>query len=246
MRTRTILGAGAGVAAGGVLLGWPAWSTVAWLRYGRAASERPRDPLLDRFLPVYEVGESHAIRVRAPAQLTYAVAKSIGLERSAITRAIFRWRERLMRAERAPWPSGGIADQLLSTGWGILAERPGREIVFGAVTQPWRGNVQFRALAPDEFTTFDEPDYVKIVTTLSVEPRGAEASIFHTRTRAAATDAASRAHFRRYWAAFSPGILLIRRALVRVVKRETERRYRANRSPRVLPEAYRSPAWVAR
>lgn len=246
MQARTILGAGAGVAAGGMILGWPAWSTLAWLRYGRGTSADQRDPLLDRYLPTYEVAESHAIRVSAPASLTYAVAKSVGLQASAVTRAIFRWRERLMRAEHAPWPPGGAVDQMLAAGWGILTERPGREIVLGAVTQPWRGNVRFRALAPDDFVAFHRPGYVKIVTTLSVESRDATTSIFHTRTRAAATDASARALFRRYWAAFSPGILVIRLALIRVVKREAERRQRANRSPRVLPAAYRDASWAAR
>jgi len=33
-------------------------------------------------------------------------------------------------------------------GWGVLAEVPGREIVMGAVTQPWMANVVFRALPP--------------------------------------------------------------------------------------------------
>jgi hypothetical protein len=41
-----------------------------------------------------------------------------------------------------------------------------------------------------------------------------------------ATDPVSRARFRRYWAALSPGILLIRREALRLVKAEAERRPR--------------------
>ena len=50
-------------------------------------------------------------------------------------------------------------------GWGELAEDPGREIVFGAVTQPWVPAPVFRSLALGEFAKFQQPGFVKIVST---------------------------------------------------------------------------------
>ena len=50
---------------------------------------------------------------------------------------------------------------------------------------------------------------------------------FATETRAAATDEASRAKFRRYWRFAGPGILLIRKLLLPAVRREAERRAKA-------------------
>jgi hypothetical protein len=44
-----------------------------------------------------------------------------------------------------------------SIGWGVLAEVPGHEMVMGAVTQPWQGDVVFRSIEADRFT-FEEPD----------------------------------------------------------------------------------------
>jgi hypothetical protein len=66
-----------------------------------------------------------------------------------------------------------------------------------------------------------------IVWTLAVEPLGPDASVFRTETRVATIDAASRERFRRYWAVFSAGSLLVRRELSRLVKGEAERRIRA-------------------
>jgi hypothetical protein len=66
---------------------------------------------------------------------------------------------------------------------GVLAEVPEREIVVGAVTRPWEPNVTFRAVPPDEFAAFREPDYVKIVWTLRADPIGAAESIYRTETR---------------------------------------------------------------
>jgi hypothetical protein len=99
-----------------------------------------------------------------------------------------------------------------------------REIVVGAVTQPWMANVVFRALPPDRFREFREPGYVKIVWTLRVDPVGASQSMFRTETRVATTDATARRRFRWYWTRFSPGIVLIRRLMLGNLKKEAERR----------------------
>jgi hypothetical protein len=65
---------------------------------------------------------------------------------------------------------------------------------------------------------------VKIAWNLRVDPIGANASIFRTETRAAATDPAARAKFRRYWSFLSPGIILIRWASLKPMRAEAERR----------------------
>jgi hypothetical protein len=162
--------------------------------------------------------------VAAPADLTWAAAQDLDFRDSALVRAIFRGRELLMRAGRSAREEGGtFLQQVQALGWRRLAEEPGRELVLGAVTRPWEANVVFRGLEPDEFRTFAEPDYVKIVWSLAVEPAGAR-SVFSTETRVATTDAAARRKFRGYWALMSPGILMIRRESLRLVRREAERR----------------------
>jgi hypothetical protein len=109
-------------------------------------------------------------------------------------------------------------------GWGVLAEIPGREIVLGVVTQPWMANVMFRALPADEFAAFHEPGFVKIVWTLRADPIGASESVFRTETRVASTDPTARAKLRWYWSFFSPGIVLVRRMSLRLLRTEGERR----------------------
>jgi hypothetical protein len=127
---------------------------------------------------------------------------------------------------RDPIPRSLLA-QVRAVGWGVLAEVPGREIVMGAVTQPWKADVVFRALPPDRFAAFDEPDFVKIAFTLRSDPVGDAESIFRTETRATTTDAGARAKFRRYWSMVSPGIILIRWLSLGPVRAEAERRHRS-------------------
>jgi hypothetical protein len=203
------------------------YAGVTWLRYGRPAHARSRDldPLLDRFMPVYDIVERHHIGVAAPADVTFAAACEIDMQRSPIIRAIFRAREVILGSEpdTAARPHGLLAWSK-SLGWGVLAETPDREIVMGAVTQPWKANVLFRPLSPDAFTTFNEPGFVKIAWTLRADATGSTESVFRTETRAVATDVMARTRFRRYWSLLSPGIIVIRRMMLQPLKAEAERR----------------------
>jgi hypothetical protein len=230
-KTAGVMGAGAGAVA---LLGL-GYAGVTWYRYGKVTRGGPRDPLVDRFIPKYEVREVHQTRVAAPAEVTFTVARDLDLRRSTIVRAMFTGRELLMGGERSKGEHApGFLAEVLALGWCILAEEPGRELVIGAVTQPWKASVEFLGLLPDAFAAFKEPGYAKIVWTLAVKPLGEKASLFRTETRVVTTDPESRSRFRRYWSVFSPGILLIRYETLRLVRREAERV--ANAEPTAVPE----------
>ena len=189
---------------------------------------------LDPFMPAYDVAERHEIAVAAPADITMAAARDMDIYRSPLVRAIFAIRTLPARLRGAPSREpASLLSETLALGWRVLADQPGRAIVVGAVTQPWHADVKFRGLAPDAFVAFAEPGYAKIAWTLEAIPLGPSTSRFRTETRVSTTDARSHRLFRRYWAVFSPGILLIRRASLRLVKTEAERRYRWSGQPSV-------------
>lgn len=178
-------------------------------------------------MPAYEIAERHHIHVAAPAGMTLAVAGELDLQASPIVRTIIRAREVVLGAtagaQRHP---RGLLAEVEALGWGVLANVPGREVVVGAVTRPWEAEVTFRAVPPAEFARFSEPGYVKIAWTIRADEIDAGESVFRTETRAIATDAWARKKFRCYWSFFSPGIIVIRWALLTPVKREAERRAR--------------------
>jgi hypothetical protein len=223
LRSRTGQALAAG-AAGAALLGL-SYVGLTWARYGRGPIVGiPGDPLIDPFLPDPEIRERHQTVVAASADITWAAVEDLDFRDSALVRAIFRGRELLMRAgQREGKETAGFLQQVQALGWRRLAEEPARELVFGAVTRPWEANVVFRGLAPEEFRAFNEPDYAKIIWAVRVESAG-ERSMFSTETRVATTDAGARRKFRRYWSLMSPGILMIRRESLRLVRREAERR----------------------
>jgi hypothetical protein len=236
MKGTTTLGVAAGGVAGAAalaMLGYAACAGTAWTRFGHAGKARTNDeedPILDTFMPLYDVVERHRIRVAAPAELTLGVARDINVFDSRVVRAIVKGRDVLFGA--APAPTGvarppGLVPAALAMGWGVLSDRAGREIVLGAVTRPWEPNPVFHDLPPREFTAFAEPGFVKIVWTLRADPIDEAGCVFRTETRAVATDMEARAQFRRYWALVAPGVALIRRLMLDPVRIEAERRARA-------------------
>jgi hypothetical protein len=219
------LTAGAGLAAAGYVI----YVATAWARYGHVPrpAGNEADPLLDRFMPEYEVVERHHVRIAAPPAITLAAAREMDLRESRVARAIFKGRELILGAtpEDHVRPRGLLA-LVQSLGWVVLAELPDREVVVGAVTRPWEPNPTFRGVPPEAFAAFAEPGYVKIAWTLRVDPDGPAAAIFRSETRATATDPSARARFRRYWSCLSPGIILIRRLMLGPLKADAERRAR--------------------
>jgi hypothetical protein len=187
--------------------------------------------LLDRFVPQFDEGGRHQILVNAPAAVTFAVAQEVSLRDSWIIRTILRTREQILgsKAKSADLPAKSLIEETKSIGWGELASLPGKELVMGAITQPWAADVVFRAIPPEQFATYTEPNHVKIAWTLRVEAINETQSVFRTETRVVACDAKARSRMLRYWIVFSPGILLIRMVLIRLIRREAERRYNASR-----------------
>ena len=199
----------------------------AWVRYGRPEppSRDEADPLLDRFVPNYDIVERHQVLIRADAATVMAAAKDMRMRDAPLVDAVFKARALAMGArDEGAAVASGIIEETKAMGWGVLAEVPGREIVVGAVTRPWEGKVTFISIPPDGFAAFAEPGYVKIAWTLRADETSAATTVFRTETRAIATDGFARRRFRRYWSLVSPGVWLIRRMTLSPLRREAERR----------------------
>ena len=209
-----------------------------WLSFGHVSAPAPdeQDELLDRFMPAYDIVERHKASLTASASLAFTAACAMDIERSVLVRALFKTREWIMRGDlKDSSEKLGFIPQMRAIGWGVLAEIPGREIVLGAVTQPWAANPIFRPLSPEEFATFQEPGYVKIAWTLRADPLGPSQCVFRTETRAIPTDPAARSKFRVYWSFVSPGVILIRWMTLSSLRAEVERR-KHQRAPQFKEE----------
>jgi hypothetical protein len=185
-------------------------------------------PVLDRFLPDYDVREQHSIAIRAPARLVFETARRFDLRSLGPVDAIFRARAWLLGSSRQAPPGRGLIEETQSMGWGVLEDVEGRLYCSGAVCQPWLADVVFQPVPPAEFRVYANPDRVKIAWTLEALPLGGnpERTRLSTETRVAATDAGARRKFLRYWRCVRPGVVLIRIFLLRGVRRSAERAWR--------------------
>ena len=190
--------------------------------------------LLDRYLPQYDVTETHAVIIDADTDLTWQAVRRSDLSRSAVIRVLLEMRSlpnRLQRVlkRRPPGPARPplTLDDMQRAGFLLLGESPGHEIVFGTVVQPWKAVTDDEPapqVEPGRFAAFDTPGYVKVAFNIRVEPYGSGRALITTETRAAATDPASLRRFARYWLLVGPFSALIRRLTLRIVKSDAERR----------------------
>lgn len=181
--------------------------------------------VLDRFVPHPDVRERFETTIHAPGPLVMQVAAQFDMQSLPAVRAIIRLREALLGARRnAPREPQGILEETARLGWGVLDEQAGRFVICGARCQPWLADVEFSAIAAEDFAAYAEPDQVKIAWTMEAEEIADGVTRFAQETRAVATDANARARFRRYWRWARFGIVAIRLLLLPAVKREAERR----------------------
>ncbi len=164
--------------------------------------------LLDEVLPAWDFRERHSIRLEAPAERVFAAIREATPAEMPLVRSLFRLR-------RLPSASDRSLYEQLEPSFRTLAEEPGRELVLGAIGQPWRWS---RGRSPDaDFRRFGGPGYAKMA--LSFRYEGGTLS---TETRVLLTDPASRRAFRRYWLLVRPFSGLIRHGWLRAARRRAE------------------------
>jgi hypothetical protein len=106
---------------------------------------------------------------------------------------------------------------MIKVGFTLLRERPGKEVVVGAIGRFWSpfGN---KPVVGEDFSAFTEPGYAKAALNFTVAADG-EGSRITTETRIAGTDAAAARKFRRYWLLIRLGSGAIRRSWLKAIRR---------------------------
>lgn len=181
--------------------------------------------LIDRFLPAGEVSARHEIEVRAPAERVWAATRSLDLAGSPVVRALFALRSLpgiFSRRSAARRGLGLDIEGLLRTGFVILAEAPGDEIVLGLVGRFWTPSGGIVRVDPAEFAGFDRPGYAVAAWNFTLHCPAAGPVRLATETRVRLTDASSRRRFRAYWALVGPFSGLIRREMLRTIRNAAE------------------------
>lgn len=133
-------------------------------------------------------------------------------------------RGRGAKARDASWPATFRVRDLGALGWIKLGERPGAELVFGAVSKPWQpvASGSGEPVTAGQFAGFGEPAFAKIAESTSVDPYGERFSIVTVESRVALTDEDSRRRFRRCWLMMGPFMKLMRPTIMHALGRQLQ------------------------
>jgi hypothetical protein len=214
---------GSGLAAAAVALLLP--SSPA-----RASARGPTG--LDRFVPEFQFGEFHERTVRATPERIDDAIRTVPAEEIRLFR-VLTW----IRNPRRPWrrepenilnpPSKvPILDVATRSGFVILSDEPGREIVLGTLVMRPRGAhldvAEDRSETARRFAALTTPGYAKAAMSFRVEPGPGGSCRLTTETRIFATDPASARRFATYWRFILPGSSLLRVTWLNAIARRAE------------------------
>lgn len=187
--------------------------------------------LLDRFMPECDLSLVHSGVFRVPPEVCYDAVLTLDVFEAPLIRALIEARGLPLRlaallpgrtAPAAPEAAGFRMRDLPERGWLLLGETPEVEMVLGIVGQPWKpvGGSPSTPVTPETFAGFREPGFLKIATSVRVDPYGAASTILTVETRAVLTDEESRRRFRPYWHVVGPFSRLIRWKAMRMLDRQ--------------------------
>jgi hypothetical protein len=179
--------------------------------------------LIESFIPNPDVVESHKIEIAASREVVYQAIWTTNLGSSPIIKSLMALRslpgivsnpKRLRR-----FPRQITLRTIIESGFGQLAEEPGREVVLGVAGQFWRPTGNILPFSKEMFRGPVQPGLARGVWNFAVQEVGQERTVLSTETRVLCGDAASRLKFRAYWTMVKPFSGLIRVIMLRAVKK---------------------------
>ncbi|MDP9205937.1 MAG: hypothetical protein M3P12_10850 [Gemmatimonadota bacterium] len=175
---------------------------------------------LDEFVPVWQFGERHTIRIDAPPARVFEAIRSVRANEITLFGTL-TWIRRGGRKAPESILNAGDSVPLLEVatrnGFIYLADDAPREVVIGTIVVAPPGGRGM--LTPEQFKTRLAPGFALAAMNFLVTADGPKASRVSTETRVFANSASARRRFARYWRIIYPGSALIRVMWLRAVRR---------------------------
>jgi len=175
---------------------------------------------IDEFLPIHDVSASYEIRINAPPAVVYRCLLRSDSNQLWVVRLLMTIRtgKRLPR-NRVPHD---LPQRLQGTGFVILYDVPGEELVVGVAGKFWRPDGgRCLDLTAGDFGEFARTGYAKAAWNFRFGTESGE-TVLSTETRIKCFGRAALWKFRLYWSLISPFSGLIRMAILRDVKAKAE------------------------
>jgi hypothetical protein len=188
----------------------------------------PDSLLIDRYLPAFDARLVEHRLIDAEPGTTWQALCALDLMRvhSPLLDLAFWVRglpERLRGVEGPPPATLRLGDAGPSPlpGWVSLGIAAPHEIALGAVGRFWTPTIQWHPVPADEFATFAEPGWGRIVASFSLRDYGVRRTLATYECRTAVPDETSRRAFRRYWTVIRPFVGHIMRVTLSTLAADT-------------------------
>ena len=172
---------------------------------------------IDEYLTNPDFSARYEIRINAPAPVVYRCLLRSDFSELWLVRLLVTVRSG-KRLPRSPLPCD-LRQRLQVTGFVILAEGAGQELVLGVAGRFWRPDGgRCTDLTPDEFSEFSHLGYAKAAWNFRLRSDSAETTLLSTETRIKCFGQAALWKFRLYWSLVGPFSGLMRKAILKQVK----------------------------
>jgi hypothetical protein len=189
--------------------------------------------LIKELMPEPDIVMRHVRGVHAPPERVYAALATTDFGKSGLIALLFALRglpallmaprETIHKLRKRKADSALTLRRLTKEGFGLVAERPGQEIVLGVTGRFWKASAKLKPADREQFRVGPPPGEVLVAWNFLVEPAPEDHARITTETRIKAADVDTRLTFKRYWLVVHPGSALIRRSMLAAIAREASR-----------------------
>lgn len=188
--------------------------------------------LLDELVPDFDMRASYGTPVIASPERVYTSIWTADFDHWGLMRTLVMLRglPGFLVAPRETWrrvrARGGRRQvrlhDVLGSGFALLGERPGEELVLGTVGRFWLARGELRPVSPESFRQLSVPGTAKAAWNFAVHRGTGGRTILTTETRVLCADRATRRRFRAYWGVIGPFSGLIRREMLAAIRDTAE------------------------
>lgn len=184
-------------------------------------------------MPEPDIVMRHVRGVNAPPERVFAALSTVDFGKSGLVSLLFALRgipallaapkETLGRIRSRKRGSALTLRQITKQGFGLVAERPGQEIVLGVTGRFWKASAKLKPADREQFRIGAPAGEMLVAWNFLVESAPAQHARLSTETRIQAADVDTLLTFKRYWLLVHPGSALIRRSMLAAIAREAGR-----------------------
>lgn len=195
---------------------------------------------IQHYLPHPRHVEIHRITVQAPPDAAWYAARHFDGASIPWVRVLFDLRSlpsKLLGRETTPAAEARLGVDSITTrgtGFQVLEELPGEEVVVGAIGRFWELDIPFASVPASQFAAFAERGWGKVAWAIRVEPfeRGSQIVL---ELRTGATDDESWKSLQSYFSVIGPFSHLIRSSVMAHIEAQLGTLPRARDAERSLP-----------